>query len=227
MSVHKRILGYLREDCSSYRDEWCTSCIYGKPADNSDADNSDADNSEFKIDENLLMYNFCGVTPKLSRSLCEGCKRNFKKIAQNLHQLEELASNWYGIDFDESIENPYEIKKIQNRQTWEAKHKDFVYDTTWKVMKFHSYFDENLTPLLEKLKDVDVIDLGWYFNQDITPLTELPNLKGLIFGHWFNQSLNPLAQCENIQFILVRYSYNKPLVKEVYDKTFWSDKSFG
>jgi hypothetical protein len=213
MNINKIILGHLRSDCACFDDIW-RNCIYG----NSD-ELDNFDDSDFIVDKDLLSFNYCGVSPKLSRYLCDGCERNFRKISQYISNLEQLALDWNS-PFDETIPNSYQIKEILSLAEWKNRNPDFIDNDSWTVKKFDSYFDKDLTPYLEELNQYDVIDFGWYFNQDITILNTLPNLKGIILGHWFNKSLNCLKDCKELKYVHVRYSYNKHIDPTLYDKVY-------
>src|ERR1700755_1273325 len=50
---------------------------------------------------------------------------------------------------------------------------------------FHAYFD---TPLLVPSifpKHLKILDLGWYFNQEVTDDMLPESLEELVFGYWF------------------------------------------
>ena len=207
----KIILQHLRKDCSCFNDNWY-SCIYGD-----EGELDQYDDSEFVIDKDFLSLNYCGVSPKLSRRFCDNCELNLRKISQYIDNLDELANNWNS-PFDPDIPNPYEIKSILRYEEWQETHKDI--NNSYSIKKFDDYFNKDLKPYIEELKQYDVINLGWYFDGDLSPLAELPNLKGIILGHWFGQSLDCLAQCVTLEYVHVRYSYNRHIIPEVYDKVF-------
>lgn len=215
--VHKTILGYLRTDCSN-TNSW-GSCIYG-----TEGYFEDFDDSNFIVDIKLISRNYCGESTKLTRSLCEGCERNFRKISQYLDKLDELAINWDS-PFDESLPNSHQIKEVMTYDEWKEIHGDTI-DESWKIKEFDCYFDKDITPYLEELSQYDVIDFGWYFNQDLFPLTTLSNLKGIVLGHWFNKDLDCLKDCPQLLFVQVRYSYNKRIHPVVYDKVFRANGRF-
>jgi len=225
MNANDKIVKHLKYSCENWNDIWRSS-IYGEPCkDDRDKCNIDSeveladDPPDIDISIEFLEQNFCAITPRCFRVFCTSCETNFKKVKYFLDRNEThlLADNW-DLEYDSSVE----LKTIRNIQTHEKflETNGFVIDSSWTTYKFDSYFDNDLTPYLYDLFDYDIVDLGWYFNQSVEPLTRLPNLKGLICGYWFNQDLNPLKDLKGLKYIRVQGSYNRRLDDKIYKITY-------
>lgn len=197
-----------------------------------------------RLDHNFLTLNYCGQSPKLSRYFCENCESNFKKIHHFMSrgELHILANNWYthyepdpcgpigetgcggqvscgeaaNLSFIPKLET---MKEVQSYEKFVEKNPD-VDIKSKNVCKFDDYFDDKLDSHLDKIREKDIFNVGWYFTGDLTPLLKVPNLKGLILGHWFDGDLNVLKSHPGLKFIQVRYSYNRYICDSLYDITF-------
>lgn len=231
--VHEKIYDNLRNECSNHADLWRCS-IYGSGYDDGTSlrDKYTEPHDPFsieerKISEHLISMNYCGTSPRLTDFLCGNCKSNFIKVGYFLkkNRLHILADNWYSSYNRININT---VKRVQSQDKFlerypqcaklvKVSHKR---KNTNVIHKLDDYFDGDLTSNLDEIKQKDILNVGWYFNGDLSPLMECANLKGLVLGHWFSGNLDVLKTHPSLQFIRVQPSYNQKINKSVSKITF-------
>lgn len=79
-----------------------------------------------------------------------------------------------------------------------------------KYLCFCGYFNQDITPLcnLENLRE---LKFGIYFDQPVDNLASLVNLEKLVFTGNFNQSIDSLVTLINLRFIRFGTKFNQPV----------------
>lgn len=231
--VHERVYDNLRSDCKSHTDIWRCS-IYGSGWD--DGENPRDKYTEpydpfsiekRKITKTLTCMNYCGTSPRLSEYFCNSCKENFIKIGYHLQQntLHLLADDWnspYDIIKLDTIKRPQSETQFLQEHPECAKlvEKSYERENTDLICKLDDYFDGDLNCMLDDICQKEILNIGWYFDGNLSPLMSCTNLKGLVLGHWFSKSLNVLENHPSLKFIRVQPSYNQRITESVYNITF-------
>jgi len=249
LDIHQLIVCHLKCDCKQW-DGMCNYSLYGddgpefgdgsfnvekfkeelieynnkKVMLNDNSDNN-LNNREYIINHEFISTNYCANSTMLSRSFCNPCQTNFKKIAYYLNQkngLQYLAYHWDSYFDENTVLNT--LKNIQTREQFKECNPNFLVNPLWKIKIFDNYIDDDIK--LSELEGYDVIKFSWHFTKDISLLLKLPNLKGIIFGHWFQGDLNVLHSHPSLEFIQVRPSYNNYLVEKIYNITYYTKENY-
>lgn len=158
--VHEIIYDHNIWYCSIYGSEW----------DDGSEDHDPFNIQPREIATSMLELNYCGTTPKLSKSLCNSCCNNFRKVKYYLdrNELFLLANNWE-IDYPDEIVVLNKIKRPQTKRQFLEKYPERIMlvenskerRNTSLIYKFDDYFNDNLE------------NYRWYFSRSLVPLLPL------------------------------------------------------